>query len=269
MKKEVLEKKSGKSVEELRKQNMGLVKSSIELAEAKKKIEDRDVELISLTSHEMKTPLTSVISILQLILDKKMGEINEKQKEGLDKALYNANRLDAIVKNMINISRIEENRVAYKFNRFDMSNLIRGCANTVQSMLKEKNINLKILNKSALTVVADKAKIEQVVLNLLTNSIRYGKHGGNIWISLTKGKDGVTLSVKDDGRGIPKKDIPRLFTKNFQSVKGKKRVLGGLGYGLYISKKILDRHKGKIWVKSILEKGSTFYVSLPVNRKFK
>ena len=134
-------------------------------------------------------------------------------------------------------------------------------------MLKERKISLKVESKGIFGVVADRDRIEQVLLNLVTNAIKYGRSGGNIWISLKKEDDTMILSVKDDGRGIPERDLPKLFAKEFQVKGSAKRVLGGLGYGLYISRKILDKHHGKIWVKSSLGKGSTFYISLSKKQK--
>ena len=264
------EEKYKELVMELKKQNTELLKSSIELAEAMKKVEDKNVELISLTSHEMRTPLTSIISTLDLILNKKLGEINEKQRKSLYIAFHDANRLNMLVKNMVDVSRIEEGSIMYQITNFNLLDLINECVNTVQLMLDEKNINLKVMSKVPLEVTADKGRIEQVILNLITNSIKYGKKGGNIWISLEKKNGEVVLAIKDDGIGIPEKDIPKLFQKEFRAENGSKRILGGLGYGLYISKKILDKHNGRIWVESNLEKGSIFYISLPSkkNRKF-
>lgn len=252
---------------ELKSQNTELVKSAIEMAELAKNAEDKDVELISLTSHEMKTPLTSIISTLNLILNKKLGEINEKQRKSLSIAFHDANRLNMLIKNMVDISRIEEGLVEYQFVNFNLFNLIKECSNAIKLMLEEKNINLKIVYKKPIEVLADRSKIEQVILNLITNSVRYGKKGGNILISLYTKNGKVIIAIKDDGMGIPKNDILKLFKKNFRAENSVKRILGGLGYGLYISKKILDRHHGEIWVESTLGKGSTFYVSLPYKQK--
>jgi len=252
---------------ELKKQNMELVKSAIDLAEATKKVEDRNVELISLASHEMRTPLTSISSLLQLILGEKVGKVNVKQKKGLEIALHDARRLNMVIKNMVDVSRIEEGRVIYEFRQFNLLDLVKQCINTVDLMLKEKNISMKVKHQGIFGVVADKDRIEQVLLNLVTNAIKYGKRGGKIWISLKKDGSNVILSVKDDGVGISEKDLVKLFVKEFQVKSTSKRALGGFGYGLYISKKILNKNNGKMWVKSTLGKGSTFYISLSSKQK--
>lgn len=134
-------------------------------------------------------------------------------------------------------------------------------------MLKERNIKVELKDGHYCNVNADKSKIEQVVLNLITNAIKYGNENGHIWITVKSEGYVILLEFRDDGKGISEKNISKLFNKNFQ-VRGESgNALGGMGYGLYLSKKILDRHKGEIWVKSELGKGSTFYVLLPIRQK--
>lgn len=254
------------SEKELKKQNLALVTSSIALAEAKKRLEDRNIEVIALASHEMRTPLTSIASILQLILNGKMGEISEKQSEELGIAYYDVNRLNIVIRNMIDVSKLEEDIVIYETSTFDVKDLIDVCVKTATPLLKEKEIHVGVSVPSC-ALNADRTRIEQVVLNLITNAVKYGKQGGHLFISLKKEKDRCTLMFKDDGIGISKENISRLFVKNFQVRSSGKELLGGMGYGLYISKKIVLKHRGKIWVRSTLGKGSTFYVMLPLRQK--
>lgn len=253
--------KKSVSLLDLKKQNEVLLKSLRKLTKDKKNLEEQNVELISVASHEMKTPLTSITSIVQLIFEGKMGKISEKQKENLGIALHDARRLNVIIKNMLDVSKIEEGRVIYKFESVDLRNLITESLKTAKQMLKEKKISVKVDCKGPLKMVADGYRIEQVILNLMTNAIKYGKVGGHIWITAKRKKGKILLAVKDDGKGMSEQNVLKLFRKGFQ-VERTERVLMGLGYGLYISRKILDRHKGKIWVETKLGKGSTFFVSL-------
>lgn len=229
------------------------------LKQTQAKLRVRNIELVSLASHEMNTPLTSITGLVEAVLSGKMGKITDKQKESLDIVFNDAHRLHRVIKNMVDASRIDEGVAVYKFKPFEVSVLIERAIETGQVMLKEKNMQAKFEGGKAM-INGDEARIEQVILNLITNAIKYGKVDGHIWISLKKDKEDVVLAFKDDGQGIAKNNLESVFSKDFKVQKRSKRVIGGLGYGLYISKKIIEAHKGKIWVESELGKGSTFYI---------
>lgn len=237
------------------------------LKEAQAKLKIRNVELASLASHEMRTPLASIISLTPLIIEEKLGKINEKQKETLDIMLHDAKKLDTIIRNMVDASRIEEGVAIYQFSKFNILELINNSIKTSYVMAKEKNVEIKLTTNQPLEITADKERLEQVVSNLITNAIKYGKQNGHIWISAKKENNNILIAIKDDGNGIPKENMEKIFTKNFKVKKRAKRAIGGLGYGLYISKKIISAHKGKIWAESQVGRGSTFYISLPTTQK--
>jgi len=233
------------------------------LKDAQAKLKMRNVELASLAGHEMKVPLTSITTLVELMTDGDLGKISEKQKENLDIVLHDARKLDTLIKNMVDASRIDEGLAVYKFGSVKILDLVEYSKKTSYVMLKEKNIKLEVEGGKGITVKADNARLEQVISNLITNAIKYGKKNGHIWISFVKKEGKVVMKFKDDGVGIAEEDIGKVFSKEFQVKKSAKRAIGSLGYGLYISKKILEAHKGEVRVESELGKGSTFFVSLP------
>lgn len=246
-----------------------VVKRKKEAEEELKKIDAMKDDLISMASHELKTPLTSIISLLELVLEEKVGKISEEQKKTLAIAFKDARRLNAIIDNMLDISRIESGRINYNFSKFSLKQVLEECAQTTKQLLLEKNINLKIKVANSFTIFADKDRVSQVILNLITNAIKYGKKRGSIWISASEEKGKVVLSIRDDGIGISREDLPKLFTKMFQVEKSRKEVLGGVGFGLYISKKIIEDLKGQVKVESELGKGTIFYILFPKKREKK
>ena len=231
------------------------------------KKENRDLELISFVSHEMRTPLASIRSMLQLNLEEKIGKINDKQKKSLSLAYENAKRLELIIKNMLEGSRTDESKIKYEFSDFDLPSSLSNIIKTAEVLMKEKKISAEIKNTKSLIINADKGRLEQVFLNLITNAVKYGNKNGHIMLSVKKKNSNALISFKDDGIGIPKEKIPNLFTKMFQVSPGSTKSMGGIGLGLFISKKIVEKHNGKIWVESEIGKGSTFYISIPLKQK--
>ncbi|MBM3233216.1 PAS domain-containing sensor histidine kinase [Candidatus Pacearchaeota archaeon] len=265
-----MERLVNEQTQELRVQNLEMVRSAIGLVEAKKSVEDQNIDSMDLAGHEMKTPLTSITSLIDLISQKKLGPLTDKQEESMKIVLEDAKRLNMIVKNMGDVARIEENRIVYDFTDFNLTELLKETINISEVMLQQRNVKAILETDEPITITADRTRLGQVILNLLTNSYKYGNENGHIWISARKEYGKILISVKDDGIGIAKENIPKLFTKRFQIDPKANRVLGGLGLGLYICKRIIERHLGDIFVKSKLNEGSTLTISLPIlNKKFK
>src|SRR3989338_3116452 len=237
------------------------------LKEAQAKLRERNVELASLASHDMRTPLTSIISLTPLLLQEKTGKLTDKQKEMLDIIYHDALRLDTIIRNMVDASRIDEGVAVFQFKKFNLKEMVDGAIKTVYVMAKEKNVEVKSEIKKDFIMAADRERLEQVISNLIINALKYGYQGGNIWVSVKREESSIILSVKDNGQGIQKENLENIFTKDFRVQKASKRAIGGLGYGLYISRKIIEAHGGKIWVESENGKGAVFYIKIQSNIK--
>jgi signal transduction histidine kinase len=223
-------------------------------------------EPVSIVAHQLKNPISALYGYLEVLLAEEIGKINQKQREYLADALKNVEAMSRIVKDILDVSKIEEGRYQIKPQPTDL-------VKTTQEVIGDfslwaKASNCKILfekpKKFPLTKV-DPSKIRYVVENLISNAITYKSPGpGKIEVSLKK-KEGRTLFIcKDNGVGIPKEDFKKVFSKFYRSEDAISLYPAGTGLGLYISKAIIDLNKGKIWFEKNKDKGMTFYFSLPV-----
>jgi len=228
-----------------------------------KKLEEYRKNYLGNVSHELKTPLFSVIGYLHTLLD---GGLEDKSinKRYIQKAADNAERLQFIVNDLDKISQLEDGAPIEK-NEFNLRRLIEGVIGDLELLSKERDVKLSIgkAPNTGLWVEAEESSIRQVIENLLTNSIRYGKEGGKTKIHLKENGDDLTIQISDNGVGIEQKHLKHLFDRFYRVDDSRSRHLGGSGLGLAIVKHILEAHDQTISVKSEPGKGSTFSFSLP------
>jgi len=249
--------------------------SLIKTAKELKRLADLKSEFISITSHEIRTPLTSIKNAVDIIVKGKAGAINDGQGKFLSMAQRNINRLTTIINDMLNISKIEAGKMNYEYAQIDIRDITGNVINTLQPLANKKSIALNVDISPDLPVIfGDVDKIEQVLINLADNAIKFTPEQGAVTIEVHQGEvlsdmpeeatGYVEISVADTGIGISKEHQKHLFEKFYQvlhSLERKKE--GGTGLGLAICKGIIDGHKGKIWCESTESKGSTFYFTLP------
>ena len=250
--------------------NSLLYQSIQEENERLKQVDKLKDEFVSLASHELRTPMTIIKSYLWMFLDKKKGELNQKEITYLERAYSSTERLIKLVNDMLNVSRIESGRLKLEMKDVEIVSLI----DTVVTELvpRAQELEIKLVNNKPLKPVgvlnADAERIEQILINLIGNSLKFTPQGGSITVSLTPKEKEVLISVLDTGRGIKKEDMPTLFQK-FGMIGGaylQKQQNQGSGLGLYISKSLVELHGGKIWVQSGGEnKGTMFSFTLPYN----
>ncbi|MBI2442417.1 MAG: GAF domain-containing protein [Candidatus Levybacteria bacterium] len=249
-----------------------LLYSEVQTTNQKLKVLDRlKDEFVSLASHELRTPMTAIKSYLWLFLEDNKQLLNEKQKMYIERAYTSTDRLINLVNDMLNVSRIESGRLIINKKPVNVIQLIAEIVNEILPSVNEENKKVLFVQpKTELSLVdADPDKIKQVLLNIVGNSVKFTPPGGRIEISTNQSDGLVILSVHDTGKGISQEDLPKLFKKF--SIVGTTTVLThgaqSTGLGLYISKSIVELHKGKIWVNSDGEgKGATFSFSLPVSQ---
>lgn len=242
---------------------------NVELKGANDKLQELDKlkdEFVSLASHELRTPMTAIKGSLSTILEGYAGEVAPQAKEFLTAAYNENDRLIRLVNNLLNISRIEAGRFTFTLKNVDMNTLITEVVKNLQPAANERNIYLKYEKVTSLPLVkGDEDKVKEVLINLVGNATKF-THQGGITVKAVQEDTMVVISIADTGSGIAKEDLERLF-KKFSQVGGNyARPAGGTGLGLYISKQIVEGLKGKIWLESELNKGTTFYFSLPVAR---
>jgi signal transduction histidine kinase len=227
-------------------------------------------EFLSITSHDLRTPLTIVRSYLWLILNTKKDSITDpKAVEYLDICLTSTNRLIRLVNNTLTVSRIEAGHIEIKPDKNDIEPVIEDVVNEFQTMAQEKNITFTFEkpSKQLPTTMFDKDRIREVLVNLVGNAMHYTTKGG-ITIKSEQKDQFIVVSVTDTGKGIEPENISKMF-KKFGRLESALDTYTpdatGTGLGLYISKSIVELHKGKIWVESEAGKGSTFSFSLPIS----
>lgn len=237
-----------------------------QLSEANEKLKELDhlkSEFLSFASHQIKAPLAAIKGFATLIYDGTYGEVSDKAKEGALKIKSSSDRLTQLVINFINIRKIEEGKMEYKFERINCSELVGGIKDELELLAKNKNLDYGFESVgSEVFINADVQSLRQVFQNLIENAIKY-TDSGFIKVKVETKDNNMVFSVFDSGHGMSKELLPRLF-EEFHRDKDEKRIEGS-GLGLYIAKNIVEAHKGKIWAESDGEgKGSAFFVELPL-----
>ena len=250
--------------EELQKRQNKLVRTMKKL----KELDELKDDFLNTATHELKTPLIPIKSQVELLLDGDYGKLNKEQKEALEMIDRNEEHLNSLVSDVLDITKIKSKKLKLVFKRVDFIKFLNEFKECAQLVTKKKNIKIKFKSESILpSVVIDEKRIRQVLENLLNNAIKFTPQGGEIEFDIKKDKNNLVVSVKDNGIGMSKKILDKLFTPFFQADSDITRKYGGTGLGLSICKGIIEAHGGKIWAKSSgLEKGSVFSFSLPINK---
>ena len=250
--------------------NSLLYESIQEANERLKQLDKLKDEFVSLASHELRTPMTVIKSYLWMFLDKKKGDLNKKEITYLERAYESTERLIKLVNDMLNVSRIESGRLKLEMKDVAIDNLIGTVVSELAPRAGELGLKL-IYNKpqgGVKMLNADSERIEQILINLIGNSLKFTPNGGSITVTLIPRDKDVLVSVSDTGRGIKREDMSKLFQK-FGMISGaylQKQQNQGSGLGLYLSKALVELHGGKIWVESPGEnKGTMFSFTLPYN----
>ena len=228
-----------------------------------KRDEIRKSDFIAMASHELKTPLTSLKAYLQLLENKLNGVSDPFIKTAVVKCGSQVNKMTALIHSFLDISKLEPGKLQLKREIFDINKLI---SNTIAESRILSNSHVLIFdNPGEVCVDADREKIGQVISNFISNAIKYSQKGSEVFLQCEVLENDILVSVKDEGIGIKLKDQDKVFQRFYRAEDEDMRNVTGFGIGLYLSSEIIQRHKGKIWVKSEEGKGSTFYFSLPLN----
>jgi PAS domain S-box-containing protein len=225
-------------------------------------LESQKSEFLSIASHELKTPMTILNGYLE-ILNKKILSKDASYKNFKDLIEIQMEKLNLLVNELHDLSRMDLNKLKLNKKKSDISKLIQNTVKKLSPFLDNHFINMDLENDVE-KVKIDEDRIEQVITNLLINSVEHSDAAGEIQIRLMKTPNNVRVEVQDHGMGIPPDKIGRLFEKFYQ-VEDKGELKNGLGLGLYISAEIIKAHSGKLGVTSKYGNGSTFYFTLPIS----
>lgn len=221
---------------------------------------------VSNVSHELRTPLTSMRSYVEALNDGAWKD--EKIAPQFLSVIQNeTNRMIRMVSDLLQLSRMDAGTEDFEKELIDLRALFNFVLDRFDMMIQsDESKNFVIARKiipDQVWIEADQDRMAQVLDNILSNAIKYSPDGGTITASLSLKDDDVLLSIRDEGMGIPKEELPRVFSRFYRVDKARSRAMGGTGLGLAISKDVVVEHGGKIWVRSVLNQGTTFFVSLP------
>ncbi len=257
-----LEEKNLSLAAELKKQNEKLVSLNRRL----KNMYEAQKFFSSTVSHELRTPLSSIKMAIDIITSGTAGDLTERQRDFLERAKNNVDRLNRLINDILDLSKIESGKYKLKREKGNINSLIEETVEIYRPTAERKGLYLKAgLDKNLPSVMFDSDKMNQVLSNLVSNAVKFTDSGG-IEISSKNNGDGnyIEACVKDTGCGIKEEDLPKLFRKFQQLGSPAERKTGGTGLGLAICKEIISRHGGKIHVESVYGEGSRFCFILPV-----
>ncbi len=220
-------------------------------------------DFIATLTHDLRTPLLAAIQTLDFFLDGTLGQLNTRQLEILDTMKNSNEDILGLVNTLLEVYKYESGRITLYRDNFVLNDLVEYVQKELKPLAEKKNLNfeLNISQTDDFVINADKNELRRVLVNLCANAINHNKTGKHVEIITRVQKNDLLLSVKDDGIGIAKENIPKMF-KRFSQLSNNK-ISVGTGLGLYLSRQIIEAHNGKIWVESDTNKGSEFFFLLP------
>ena len=229
------------------------------------KLDNMRKEFVADVSHELKTPITSIKGYSETLLD---GDVDKQtEKHFLDVINDNADRMEKLVQDLLTLSKYDSNRITSKPREFDLGELAKSCKEKFDIEIKKKNQKVQcFVTADVPTVFADKDGIERVILNILSNSIKYTGDGGKIDIYVGYVHNDAYIKIKDTGIGIPKEDLERIYERFYRVDKARSRQLGGTGLGLSIAKEIMEKNNGSINITSKVNEGTEVTIKIPVKK---
>ena len=229
------------------------------------KLDNMQKELVADVSHELKTPITSIMGYADTLLEG--GYDAETQEKFLNVIASESRRMARLVTDLLTLSRYDSNKKKTQKEAFDLGELVKKCQEKLAIQIKKKNHTVNCFVTADVPLVyADKDDIERVVLNIMTNSIKYTQDGGEIKIYVGFVYNDAYIKIFDNGRGIPEEDLSRIFERFYRVDKARTREMGGTGLGLSIAKEILDKNGGSIDIKSKVGEGTEVVIRIPTKQ---
>lgn len=232
------------------------------------KLDNMRKEFIADVSHELKTPITSIMGYADTLMESEYDK--EMQAKFLGVISSEARRMARLVTDLLSLSRYDRNKTITEKVEFDLGDLVKKCQEKLQLEINKKKQNVEcFVTANVPPVYAEKDGIERVIINILTNSIKYTEENGTIKIYVGFVYNDAYIKIIDNGIGIPEADLSKIFERFYRVDKARTREMGGTGLGLSIAKEILDRNNGTIDIKSELGKGTEVVIRIPTNKEQK
>jgi signal transduction histidine kinase len=222
-------------------------------------------DFVSAVSHELRTPLSSILRYVEMLIDGSGGELTEQQLGVLGVVDRNAHRLLALIEDLLTISRIEAGTFRLVLAPVDVQTLVEAARQAVLPDLAGRRLNLTVkVDEDTGTILGDATQLDRVIINLLTNAIKFTPDGGRVSLSAERDDGEVFIRVQDTGIGIPPEEQPRVFERFFRSSSAQELAVPGTGLGLSITKKVIEEHQGQISFVSSPGQWTKVIVRLPV-----
>lgn len=222
-------------------------------------------EFISVVSHELRTPMTVIRGYSALLAEGKLGELNQKQKDYIGRINAETSRLLDLANDMLDLQKFDAGKADLHLENLDLRDLLKDVVEEFEPFFSKKDIALTFEDHSENPhAMVDKRYLRRAITNLVQNAMKFTEKGGVSVFVVNPDKDYVVIAIKDTGSGIPQEALPHLFTKFYQASNVLNRKQEGSGLGLSIVKKIVEAHKGIVWVESLENVGTTFYIALPL-----
>ncbi len=231
-------------------------------------LEKMRLDFVSMASHELRTPLTSIIGYLSVFINENTGKVEKGELDLLNKSLTSAKQLLTLVSNLLNVNKIEREQMSVMPQPLDYLPIVSKVVEDLKAQAVQKNVVLSFNPPTSLPkVLADPIRTPEVITNLVANAINYTNSGGKVKVSVETSPNELITNISDTGVGIPGEAIPHLFNKFFRVSNLTQQASKGTGLGLYISKSIVEKLGGRIWVESKTGVGSKFSFTLPLAEK--
>lgn len=239
------------------------IKKYLELElEADRQLQRQKDDFIGIASHELKTPLTTLSAITQVLKTKLQNTDDVFISNALDKANSQVKKMSSLINGFLNISRLESGKILIEKQRFELNQLIQEMIDEIQMV--SQNHTIISFGCEDVEVFADRDKVSSVISNLLSNAVKYSPKGKNIELRCMVNNGFAQVSIKDEGMGVKEKDLDKLFDRYYRVESNHTKYISGFGIGLYLSAEIIKQHDGRIWVESESGVGSTFHFTLPL-----
>lgn len=231
-----------------------------------KQTNENKADIISITSHQLRTSLSALKWILKMLIDEDVGKLTTEQNELIQKAFNSNERMLVLVNDLLTLSHTDDISITYSFKKVDILQLIEQTLFDFYGETNKKGIELIFLKPEGHIPLlnCDEEMIRVVVQNLVENSIKYSNQNGKVFISLKQLDNNIQISVYDMGIGINEPDRQSIFQKFFRAPNAIEKDMIGSGLGLFTTKNIIEKHNGKIWFENGEGGGTTFFVSLPI-----
>jgi signal transduction histidine kinase len=238
-----------------------------EKAEAVQHLEEVNrvkTDFVSTVSHELRTPLTSITGYIEVLADETFGELTDRQRQLLDVVSRNGDRLMALIEDLLTLSRSDAGTLPVDRTEVDLAQVVAGAHRAASPLLAGRSLSLEVAPVEPVPGLGgDPAQLERVLLNLVSNAVKFTPDGGRVRVTTTATPTGVRLEVEDTGYGITEAELPHVFRRFYRTSTATERAIQGPGLGLAVVKTIVDEHGGSVDIRSAPGQGTSVVVTLP------